>query len=313
MMMPTSGFAMHARVTLRRIAGQAVTLPGVNHLLFDVRGLKLHALDRGAGPPCLLLHGWLDHAHSFDTLAPLLPGRTVALDFRGHGDSQWVGAGGFYHFLEYVADLDEVLEQLSPQEPVRIVGHSMGAAAGLVYASARPGRVSHLTLIDAVPLSISTDEVPARLSSYLTDLRKTGRNRRRVASFEDAAMRLRRNNASLSEPAARLLAEHGISPDPEQENALAWKWDPLLRAHSPLPVTEEQIQLICARAEAPMLAIRGERGMLADEAELRARFPRLRLEVQTVPGTGHHVHLDAPEAVAALITAAWRGLSPIGR
>src|SRR2546430_10655465 len=82
-------------------------------MLFDVRGLKLHAIDRGQGRPTLLLHGWLDHAHSFDLLAPLLPGRTVALDFRGHGDSQWVGAGGFYHFIEYVADLDEDCEQLS--------------------------------------------------------------------------------------------------------------------------------------------------------------------------------------------------------
>ena len=275
----------------------------MKHLLFDVRGLKLHALERGQGEPVLLLHGWLDHAHSFDLLAPLLPGRTVALDFRGHGDSQWVGAGGFYHFLEYVADLDEVVQQLSPLAPIRIVGHSMGAAAGLIYAAARPGRVTHLTLIDAVPLSISAQEIPARLTSYLADLRKTPRKRRRVDSVEDAAARLLRNNTALSGAAAQLLAEHGVSPDPEQDGMLAWKWDPLLRAHSPVPVTEEAVQLICAQATAPMLAIRGEKGMLAPEAELRARFPHLKLAVQTIPGTGHHVHLDAPEEVARLIAA----------
>lgn len=273
----------------------------MNHILFDVRGLRLHALERGSGAPVLLLHGWLDHAHSFDLLAPLLQGRTVALDFRGHGDSQWVGAGGFYHFLEYVADIDEVVEQLSPQAPIRIVGHSMGAAAGLIYAAARPGRVAHLTLIDAVPLSISGQEIPARLTSYLADLRKTPRNRRRVDSIPDAAERLRRNNASLSEKAALLLAEHGVSPDPEQDGMLAWKWDPLLRAHSPLPVTEEAVQLICAQATAPILALRGERGILPPEPELRARFPHLRMTMQTVPGTGHHVHLDAPGEVARLI------------
>ena len=270
-------------------------------MLFDVRGLKLHGIDRGQGRPTLLLHGWLDHAHSFDLLAPLLPGRTVALDFRGHGDSQWVGAGGFYHFVEYIADLDEVAHQLSPGEPLRIVGHSMGAAAALLYAGARPGRVEHLTMIDAVPLSISTQEVPVRLTSYLEDLRKTPRNRRRVDSVAQAAERLRRNNTSLSEAAAQLLAEHGVSPDPEQDGMLAWKWDPLLRAHSPLPVTEEQVQLIVAQVTAPILAIRGERGMLAPEPELRARFPRLNLTVLTIPGTGHHVHLDAPAVVAATI------------
>jgi len=102
--------------------------------------------------------------------------------------------GGFYHFVEYIADLDGALEILSPQEPVRIVGHSLGAAAALIYAALRPGRVSHLTMMDAVPLSISTEEIPARLASYLEDLRHTPRKRRRVESIEDGAQRLVRNN-----------------------------------------------------------------------------------------------------------------------
>ena len=275
----------------------------MNHRLLDVRGLRLHCVERGEGEMTLLLHGWLDHAGSFDLLAPLLPGRTVALDFRGHGDSQWAGPGGFYHFVEYIADLDGALEILSPQEPVRIVGHSMGAAAALIYAALRPGRVSHLTMMDAVPLSISTEEIPARLTSYLEDLRHTPRKRRRVESIEDGAQRLMRNNPSLSEKAARLLAAGGISPDPEQENALAWKWDPLLRAHSPLPISEPVLQLVCAQATTPILVIRGETGTLPHEPELRARFPHLQMSVQTVPGTGHHVHLDAPEEVAKLIRA----------
>jgi len=278
----------------------------VNHRLLDVRGLKLHCLERGEGEMAVLLHGWLDHAGSFDLLAPLLPGRTVALDFRGHGDSQWVGPGGFYHFVEYIADLDGALELLSPQEPVRIVGHSMGAAAALIYAATRPARVSHLTMIDAVPLSISTQEIPARLGSYLEDLRHIPRKRRRVDSVDDAAQRLMRNNASLSEKAARILAAGGTSPDPEQENALAWKWDPLLRVHSPLPISEPVVQLICAEAKVPVLAIRGERGMMPPEPELRARFPHLRVSVHTIPGTGHHAHLDAPSEVARLVAEAWK-------
>ena len=275
----------------------------MNHRLLDVRGLRLHCVERGEGEMTLLLHGWLDHAGSFDLLAPLLPGRTVALDFRGHGDSQWAGPGGFYHFVEYIADLDGALEILSPQEPVSIVGHSMGAAAALIYAALCPGRVSHLTMMDAVPLSISTEEIPARLTSYLEDLRHTPRKRRRVESIEDGAQRLMRNNPSLSEKTARLLAAGGISPDPEQENALAWKWDPLLRAHSPLPISEPVLQLVCAQATTPILVIRGETGMLPHEPQLRARFPHLQMSVQTVPGIGHHVHLDAPEEVAKLIRA----------
>jgi pimeloyl-ACP methyl ester carboxylesterase len=160
-------------------------------------------------------------------------------------------------------------------------------------------------MIDAVPLSISTEEIPARLASYLEDLRHTPSRRRRVESVEDAAQRLMRNNSSLSEKAARLLAAGGVGPDPEQENALAWKWDPLLRAHSPLPISEPVIQLICGQAKVPILVVRGERGMLPEEAELRSRFSHLKMSVHTVRGTGHHVHLDAPEAVAQLIATAW--------
>lgn len=278
----------------------------MRHHLLDVRGLKLHAIERGEGPLTLLLHGWLDHAHSFDLLAPLLPGRTLALDFRGHGDSQWVGPGGFYHFVDYIADVDGVLELLSPDAPARIVGHSMGAAVGLLYASARPARVRHLTLIDAVPLSIWPMEVPARLTSHLDDLRKTPRKRRTVESAEVAAQRLQRNNASLSAEAARLLATHGVSPDDEQDGLLAWKWDPLLRATSPLPVTEELVQAICLQAKGPVLALRGERGAMPEEQELRARFRRLPMTVATVPGTGHHLHLDAPDEVARRIVEAWK-------
>jgi pimeloyl-ACP methyl ester carboxylesterase len=160
-------------------------------------------------------------------------------------------------------------------------------------------------MIDAVPLSISHEEVPARLGSYLEDLRQTPRKRRRVESVDDAAERLMRNNASLSPPAARLLAQGGVSGDPEQDNAPAWKWDPLLRAHSPLPITEPVVQLVVAQATVPLLVIRGEKGMLPQESELRARFPKLKMSVHTVVGAGHHAHLDAPEAVARLITAAW--------
>jgi pimeloyl-ACP methyl ester carboxylesterase len=132
------------------------------------------------------------------------------------------------------------------------------------------------------------------------------RKRRRVDSVDDAAQRLMRNNASLSEKAARILAAGGTSRDPEQENALAWKWDPLLRAHSPLPISEPVVQLICAEAKVPILAIRGESGMMPQEPELRARFPHLKMSVHTVPGTGHHAHLDAPSEVAKLVAAAWK-------
>jgi pimeloyl-ACP methyl ester carboxylesterase len=273
----------------------------VREHFFEVRGLRLHARLRGDGPLTLLLHGWLDHAGSFDLLAPLLPGRTAALDFRGHGDSAWVGPGGFYHFIDYLADIDGAIEALAPGEPVRIVGHSMGAASALLYLAARPERVTHLTLIDALPILAPAAEVPARVTKHLADLRSFSREPRAVRSVEDAARRLMRNNASLEPAVARILAEGNVGP---VDGGLAWKWDPLLRAHSPLPVTEEVLRQLAAQVKQKLLVLRAEKGILPPEAELRARFPMLQFDLQTIPGTGHHVHLDAPEEVARRILAA---------
>src|SRR5437879_6861024 len=78
----------------------------------DVRGLKIHYLEWGErnGEPLVLVHGWRDHARSWSYFVAALQEKSakplwiVAPDCRGHGDSDWVGAGGYYHFPDYVQD-----------------------------------------------------------------------------------------------------------------------------------------------------------------------------------------------------------------
>jgi pimeloyl-ACP methyl ester carboxylesterase len=275
----------------------------------SVRGLSLRTRERGPeeGPPTLLLHGWLHHRGSFDLLAPLLPGRTVAFDQRGHGDSAWVGAGAFYHLVEYVGDLDGIVRELAPEGRLRLVGHSMGGAVSLLYAAARPERVSHVTLLDAAPLLIPPGDVPRRVSGWLDDLAKP-RERRTVASVEDARERLLRADPQLRPEAAQLLAESGVGPDPDRPGTLAWKWDPLLRARSPLPYTQDVLQGMIALVRAPVLLLRAEHGQLPEERELRERFASLAsLVIETVPRTSHYLHLEEPQKVADLIQRDWTG------
>jgi len=114
--------------------------------------LALHLLEWGAhGPVVLLLHGFLEHAHVWDWVAPPLANagyHVFALDWRGHGDSEWIGAGGYYHFIDYVADLAALVPQLAGR--VTPVAHSMGGGAAVLYAGTEPERVSALVSIEGL-------------------------------------------------------------------------------------------------------------------------------------------------------------------
>ncbi len=289
----------------------------------DIRGIRIRARQSGpqGAPACVLLHGWLDTAASFDRLAPLLHAtglRTIALDARGHGDSAWVGAGGFYHFVEYIADLDAALDALSlappvgehgrVHAPVRLVGHSMGASIALLYAATRPGRVSHLTLLDGLPMLVRPSEVPGRVVEYLDDLKSMSRQRKLVASFDDGAARLRKTNPFLREDASMELARAGISADATQNNQLAWKWDPWLRAHSPLPFTEDIFRELLPMIHTPTLILRAAKTWLPDEQELRERLAGINaaLTIDTIVDTSHHLHIESPGEVSRHILAAWK-------
>jgi len=279
----------------------------------EVRGLKLRVRIGGpaSGAPILLVHGWMDTGRSFDRLVPFLHAagyKTHALDLRGHGDSSWVQPGGFYHFVDYLGDIDGALDALDLRGPIRFIGHSMGGALGMIYAAARPGRISRAALLDGMPLLIKASEIPERLTAYLDDLKTIRRVRRTVQSLAHAAERLRKVSPALQEDAALLLAEAGVSPDPKQENKLAWKWDPWLRAHSPIPLTEAAFAELLPLIQAEILILRADHTWLPEPAELKERLGRLTapLAVHSVAGTSHHLHIEKAGEVATRIVEAWR-------
>lgn len=264
-------------------------------------GFPLHALERNpAGQPAVLfLHGWLDHAHSFDWVCRELPAawHQLALDFRGHGDSGHLPAGSLYHFSDYLADVDAAANHLSPG-PVHLIGHSMGGAVAMAYAAARPEKVKSLTAIENLgPFGGAAEAAGERLGNFLSDLSKPAR-RRLYLNLEDAVARVKENNSSFSEEIARHLTRYGTRPT---SGGIEFTFDPALRRRSAIVYDEAQLLSVCRSVKSPMQVIHGTEGMTFDDAEMKTRLAALgNPAVRAVRG-GHHVHLDSPGEVARIL------------
>lgn len=265
--------------------------------------LRLHLLDWGGnGPTVLLLHGLLEHAHAWDFVAPRLVGggyRVLALDWRGHGDSEWIGVGGYYHFSDYSADLAFLLRTLDT--PVALIGHSMGAVAAVGYAGTEPDRVRALVAVDALgPPDSPPTVAPDRFAAWIGDLeRVAARGGQQPITLDAAAERLQSRFPRFTAAVARHMALHGTTPSGE---ARRWKFDPLHQSRTPQPYYTAQARPFWERITCPVLYVEGGDSPLAlDPADRDQRLAALRAERVILDGVGHHPHLEAPEALAQVL------------
>ncbi len=176
-----------------------------------VRGLRYHLREWGeAGAPQLvLLHGWMDVSASFQFVVDAFGGdwHVVAPDWRGFGLSDG-GPGDCYWFPDYLADLDAILDAVTPDAPATLVGHSMGGNVALLYAGVRPARVRAAVNLEGFGLKdCAPAQAPGRYARWLDELKSPPRARR-YRCLEEVAERLRRNNPRLDAQRAAFLAGH---------------------------------------------------------------------------------------------------------
>jgi pimeloyl-ACP methyl ester carboxylesterase len=276
----------------------------------DANRLRLHLLEWGdAGPTVLLLHGFLEHAHGWDLVAPRIAAsgyRVFALDWRGHGDSDWVGPGGYYHFPDYAADLAGVVRALGGR--AALVGHSMGAGAAVLYAGTEPTAVTALACVDALgPPDMNPADVPNRYAAWIADLAKSATRERPRLTLADAAARLRERFPRFSDDVAAHMALHGTRAE---NGARVWKFDPLHQTTAPTPYYVAQARPFWQRIACPVLYVAGAESPYrlgpGDETD---RLITLRAEKVVLAGVAHHPHLEAPERLAEVLVA-FLGRSP---
>ncbi len=273
--------------------------------------LRLHLLEWGSGDRVILcVHGFLEHAHVWDFAAPLLVAqgyRVYALDWRGHGDSDWVGAGGYYHFLDYVADLAALVPQLGEQ--VILLAHSMGGGAAVLYAGTEPQRVAALISIEGLGVpDTDADLAPQRVVNWIEDLRKVEKRRRGSVDIEVAATRMCERWPGLPAAMARHIVMHGTRAEGEQR---FWKFDPLHQTQAPLPTPVSHARAFWPRVQCPLLYIAGGNSLLAPRyGDIEERLTALRAQYLTMAGVAHHAHLEQPEELAQAVVEFLRPMGP---
>jgi len=137
-------------VAIAGLSPAEITLPRDHQLI--VGNLRFHYLDwGGSGHPMLFLHGGGLNAHTWDVVALMLRDRyrCIALDQRGHGDSEWSPVID-YGVDAQSRDVAGFIDALALANPV-VVGQSMGGLNALAYATRHHAKMKGLVVVDVGP------------------------------------------------------------------------------------------------------------------------------------------------------------------
>ena len=276
----------------------------------DSQGLTIHYLEWGEpdGEPLVLVHGFLDLAYSWQLFVNELlatsqrPLRIIAPDCRGHGDSGWVGSGGYYHFADYVLDLDCVW-RAAGVERAKLIGHSMGGTISFSYTGTFPSRVDQLVLIEGIgPVGMQFSDAPRRMEQWIAEVNQRGRNHfRQYSSIEAGASQLSQTNPRLDAGFARDLARAAMK---QHDNGnWIWKFDPLHRTAAPQPFYTDQALAFLRLIDCPVLIVDGAVSHQTRRSDKAQRYAALADHRQvTIDDAGHMVHQDNPRQLAEEVT-----------
>ena len=274
------------------------------------------------------LHGWLDNASSFDSLAPSLTfantstsphnhdAKVVALDLPGHGKSSHKSPDAPPQLIsEYTFYIYEAIQQLNQgkNKKVILVGHSMGAAIALLFTSAFPELVQSVILLDgAGPLSKQVSSLPNSIqSSVLNRTKKNLQKKKRIYKSLEDAIAVRMKSATLLpgkqymryQTAKALVQRSTTSVEDIDDGGLMFHHDVRLNWPSLQYLTPEQVDVIyesIASSSCTVCLLRAQDGWPISESLQMAIQTKLKPSYfQTLPGS-HYFHSDPDTAPAVL-------------
>ena len=282
----------HLRRTAHAVGLDAERVSAPSSQFVRVAGARFHYLDwESSGPPVLLLHGYGLTAHTWDAVVLGLHEsyRCLALDQRGHGQTDW-GSAGDYVLEARAAAAAEMLDAVGVDE-VAVVGQSLGGLVGLRLAASLGRRIAALAVVDASPFSPVTPGVGSRFRD------------RTFASPDEAFALVSR-------------VSHGREPDVLRQNLLfnlralpdgrwTWRYDQgaeMLRPED-FEARNRALVALLAQVTLPALVVHGalsETITAEAAAELAEALPDGRMV--TIADAGHNIQGDAPRALADMLS-----------
>ena len=283
-----------------------------------IRHLRYHVRQWGTPtpgvPPLVMVHGWMDVSASFQFVIDAMAQDrwVIAPDWRGFGLTETPHADNYW-FPDYLADLDFLLDHYVGDQPVHLVGHSMGGHIATLYAGVRPERIAKLVNLEGFGMAATRPaQAPGRYAKWMDELKTLARGEldlKPYPNLEGVAQRLMKTNPRLSSDKAHWLAQHWARANEQGE----WR----ILGHAAHKITNAQlfkvdeVVAIYERISAPMLCVVASTDSLVqwwkdqytlDEFKQRiANVPNLQHAV--IDDAGHMLHHDQPDVLARLLEA----------
>lgn len=258
----------------------------------SIHGLRLQCYEWGdaAAPAVVLLHGGSAHSHWWDFFAGTLADayRVVALDLRGHGNSDHADPPA-YRIDDYADDVAACIDTLGLTRTM-LVGHSMGGVVAAAYAGRASERLAALVIVDSqVRISVAGARYMMRLRHFPQIMYRD----------RDTAIRRFRLLPTQTNAAPEVLAHvaaHALRELPDGRWTLRFDRASLAAAEPQdwLPTLQ---QLGC-----PVLIVRGVHSTLLPHDKFAALLAALpRAEGIEISNAHHHVMLDNPTEFARTV------------
>jgi esterase len=250
-----------------------------------INGIKLHYLDWGNPDdvPIVLLHGLCGNAHYWDFFAYNVASEhhLLAIDQRGHGDSDWAES---YGPRDYVLDLEAFIDSLKLSKFV-LIGHSMGGINAIIYAARHPAQVSALVIVDIGPeIAVAGIERMEKEHANKPDS---------FRSEEEAVNYMKQVEPRYSEAFIQHQARYALKYG--DKDSLTFKYDRTLQStelQSPQWLWEYLKEVIC-----PTLLLHGmESDILSRETAQEEADTLVFGSVVDIEHAGHSIPGDNPDA-----------------